>query len=271
MRVYISVCIARALLGLPKLLYIFDKLIIMRNKKKDNILLKTVLEVFGNEARGRVLDFGAAKGMYSIELHRMGFDVVSADVTEDFQYKDLIQFVKLKGEGSLPFKNDSFDFVLMAEVVEHLKYPYGLMGEMGRILKKGGKIIISTPNILNLKSRFRYLIEGAYEYFREPPLDHTGHNLATGIDISQVHVMPWRFHELEYLLKESGFHIENISTSVYEGLGYFLLLPFIRFQLDAKARRSIKKGGVDYRRINEILLTKELLYGRHLIIKAEKK
>ncbi|MDD5061968.1 MAG: methyltransferase domain-containing protein [Candidatus Marinimicrobia bacterium] len=241
-----------------------------RRRKKENLLLKAILRVFENEPRGRVLDFGAAQGMYSIELHRMGFDVVGVDVTEGFQHKDLMKFVKLEGQGALPFQDDSFDLVLMAEVIEHLKDPYGLIKELGRILKKGGKIILSTPNILNLKSRFRYLIEGAYEYFREPPIEHAGYNLATGIDVSQVHVMPWRFHELEYLLKECGFRIEDICTSVYEGFGYFLLLPFIRFQLNAKANRSIEKGGVDYRRINKILLTNELLYGRHLIIKAEK-
>ncbi len=242
----------------------------MAKKKKENLLLKAILRVFENESRGRILDFGAAQGTYSIELHRMGFEVVGADVTAGFRYKDSIKFIKLEGQGDLPFQDDSFNFVLMAEVIEHLKNPYGLMREMGRILKQGGKIIMSTPNILNLRSRFRYLIEGAYEYFREPPLDHTGHNVAMGIDSSQVHVMPWRFHELEYLLKESGFHIEGITTSAYEGFGYSLLLPFIRFQLNAKAKRSIKKGGVDYRRINKILLTKELLYGRHLIIKARK-
>jgi len=34
--------------------------------------------------------------------------------------------------------------------------------------------------------------------------------------------------------------------------------------------RSKKKGGIDYARINKIMLSKELLFGRHLIIEAEK-
>lgn len=239
-------------------------------RKKENVLLKAILKSFCEEPKGKILDFGCSQGHYSLELSRMGFDVVGADVTDGFRYKDKIKFVQLAGKGPLPFENESFDFVLLAEVVEHLTDPYGLMRELSRILKRGGKVILSTPNILNIKSRCRFLSEGAYDYFREPPFDHVGHNVKTGIDISQVHVMPWRYHELEFLLKECGFLVEDISTSVYEGWGLSFFVPLIRFQLNSKAKRSLKKAGLDYRRINKIMLSKELLFGRHLILKATK-
>ena len=49
------------------------------------------------------------------------------------------------------------------------------------------------------------------------------------------------------------------------------LLPIIKFQSWQKERRVTKKGGsIDYGRIHKILLSKELLFGRHLIIKANK-
>jgi hypothetical protein len=41
--------------------------------------------------------------------------------------------------------------------------------------------------------------------------------------------------------------------------------------MKATERRSRKKGGVDYRRIHKLLLSDELLLGRHLILKARKK
>jgi hypothetical protein len=72
------------------------------------------------------------------------------------------------------------------------------------------------------------------------------------------------------LLSATGFKVEDIFTSIYEGYGAWFLLPIIKFQSWQKARRSLKKGGIDYRRINKILLSKELLYGRHLIIRAIK-
>jgi SAM-dependent methyltransferase len=237
---------------------------------KENLLKKAIIEIFRREPKGKLLDFGAAAGAYSLELYHAGYDVTGADVTDEFKYRDKIHFVRLTGEGPLPFEDNFFDYVLLAEVVEHLKDPYGLMTELVRILKKGGKLVLSTPNILNLRSRFRFLFEGAFDYFREPPLDHVGHYTKTGMSISQVHVMPWRYHELEFLLDECGFAVADIKTSVYEWGGMAFLVPIIRLQSEAKAKRSLKKCGVDYRRINKVLLSRELLYGRHLIVVAEK-
>ena len=65
-------------------------------------------------------------------------------------------------------------------------------------------------------------------------------------------------------------YAQGIDTSKYEGWGLFFLIPLISFQLHAKARRSKKKGGIDFTRINKILLSKELLFGEHLIVKAVK-
>lgn len=249
-------------------MFFYDK--IENMKIKENTLKKAILEIFSKEPRGRVLDFGAAAGVYSLDLYNLGYEVVGADVSDEFRHKDIIKFVHLPLQGPLPFEANSFDYVLLAEVVEHLKDPYGLMSEMSRIVKKGGKLILSTPNILNLRSRFRFLFEASYDYFREPPYDHIKHYKGTGINISQVHVLPWRYHELEFLLNESGFAPIDVKTSVYEGFNMAVLEPIIHFQLNSKARRSLKKGGIDFRRINKILLSKELLYGRHLILVAQK-
>ena len=75
---------------------------------------------------------------------------------------------------------------------------------------------MSTPNILNLKSRLRFLFEGAYEYFREPPLDQVKNPREV---IFNLHLVPYRYHELEYLLSATGFKVEKILTSNYEGYG----------------------------------------------------
>jgi len=153
------------------------------------------------------------------------------------------------------------------EVVEHLRNPYDVLKEINRIIKKDGSLILSTPNILSLKSRFRFLFEGAYEFFREAPLDQTANPKE---DIFNLHIFPYRYHELEYLLSVSGFRISDIFTSLYEGRYMGVLLPILLLQAMSKERRSVIKGGVHYGRINKILLSKELLYGRHLIARAIK-
>ncbi len=58
---------------------------------------------------------------------------------------------------SLPFPNNSFDVVVMAEVLEHLPYPKITLGEIKRILIKNGKFIGNLPLAYHLKDRYQIL------------------------------------------------------------------------------------------------------------------
>lgn len=242
----------------------------MGKKIKKNLLLEAVINLFTTLPKGKVLDLGCGDGDYAKRLKDLGFDVIAGDIDiARFRYKNEIEFKECDIIKEMPFPADYFDYVLLMEVIEHLRNPYVVMPEINRIIKKNGSLVISTPNILNLKSRVRFLFEGAYEYFREPPLDQAKNPKEV---IFNLHLVPYRYHELEYLLSTTGFNfkVENILTSKYEGYGAWFLLPIIKFQSWQKEKRSLKKGGIDHRRINKIILSKELLFGRHLIIQAKK-
>jgi len=238
-------------------------------KHKKNFLLEAVTNLFTNLPKGKVLDLGCGDGDYAKRLKDLGFDVTASDIDiAKYRYKNEIEFKHCDITKEIPFSANYFDYVLLMEVIEHLRNPYVVMLEINRIIKTNGSLVISTPNILNLKSRLRFLIEGNYEYFREPPLDQVKNPREV---IFNLHLVPYRYQELEYLLSATGFEVEKILVSNYEGYGGGLLLPIIKFQSWQKARRTAKKGGnIDYRRIHKILLSKELLFGRHLIIQAKK-
>ena len=164
--------------------------------------------------------------------------------------------------------DSSFDYLLFIETIEHLEKPFEIIGELSRVLKPNGKLFISTPNILNLGSRVRFMFEGCFDYFREPPIDLQEH---LGDKIENLHIIPWRYHELEYLLYRQGFYVENIYTDfVQNGLKplYYLLYPFFWIQRRGKEWMSLKRGGMDFRRINNVLFSNEVLFGKHLILKA---
>lgn len=240
----------------------------MRNRNKKNYLLEKIVEIFRTAEKGKVLDLGCGDGDYAKRLKDLGFEVIAGDIDiARFRYKNEIEFKHCDITKEMPFTDKTFDYVLLMEVVEHLRNPYIVLSEINRIIKDGGYLIASTPNILNLKSRFRFLFEGAYEYFREPPIDQVSNPKEV---IFNLHLVPYRYHELEYLLAAVGFNALKVFTSVYEGFELGFLWPVIKFQAWQKERRSLKKDGIDYRRINKILLSKELLFGRHLIIKAQK-
>lgn len=237
-------------------------------KLKKNYLLEKVYSLFLNLPKGMVLDLGCGEGEYANKLTESGFHVIAADINDKrFKYSGKIEFKKLDLTEKIPFSDSSFEYCILTEVLEHIRNPYHLLSEINRILKKNGFLVLSTPNILNLKSRYRFLLEGTYEYFREPLLEQ-----AEGVnEASDLHLTPFRYHELEYILFKTGFAVERLTTSIYEHHWLWFLLPFIYIQTGYKKSRALRNGGIDFSRINKILLSKELLFGRHLIILAKKR
>ncbi|MCX5680362.1 MAG: methyltransferase domain-containing protein [Candidatus Omnitrophica bacterium] len=241
----------------------------VKNDEK-NFLLETVINIFANLPKGKVLDLGCGDGEFAKKLKDLGFDVVASDMDQNrFKYHKNIIFQASNLEKELPFEKKQFNYVLLLETIEHVYNPDFVIGEIGRVLRSGGTLILSTPNILNLNSRVRFLFEGNFVFFREPILDYCK---VFPSGLQNMHLIPWRFQELEYLLFKNHLLVENIYTDLMKPslkfLWFLLALP-IKFASWHKERRTAKKGGIiDYRRINKILLSKELLFGRHLIIQA---
>jgi 2-polyprenyl-3-methyl-5-hydroxy-6-metoxy-1,4-benzoquinol methylase len=54
----------------------------------------------------------------------------------------------------LPFASDSFDLVIFTEVLEHIAVtdPAVILGEIRRVLRRGGRMVLSTPNVANLSN-----------------------------------------------------------------------------------------------------------------------
>ena len=56
----------------------------------------------------------------------------------------------------LPYDDASFDVLLLVEVIEHLENHRLALTELARILKPGGLLILTTPNIMRLNSRLHF-------------------------------------------------------------------------------------------------------------------
>lgn len=65
----------------------------------------------------------------------------------------------------LPYSDNRFALVTCIETVEHLENYREVVREIYRVLQPGGVAVFSTPNILNLRSRLRYLSSGFYNLF----------------------------------------------------------------------------------------------------------
>jgi 2-polyprenyl-3-methyl-5-hydroxy-6-metoxy-1,4-benzoquinol methylase len=100
----------------------------------------------------RVLDVGCGEGRFAAELARAGATVVGIDVAEEplrrgrELHPELEQDLRLvDGEGAWELADASFDVVWAGEVIEHVADTAAWLSEVRRVLRSGGRLLLSTP------------------------------------------------------------------------------------------------------------------------------
>jgi SAM-dependent methyltransferase len=68
-----------------------------------------------------------------------------------------------------PVEDATADLVLAVEVIEHLENPRAFMRELVRMAKPGGRVVVTTPNQLNLSSKTMLVMCNQFHAFREAP------------------------------------------------------------------------------------------------------
>jgi SAM-dependent methyltransferase len=168
-------------------------------------LHEKIADLIRQEKKSRLLDIPAGQGELALRADEMGMDVTAADIDESYFRYPLIKFQKADLNGSLPFKDGSFDIVTCIEGAEHLENIYHLFRELARVLKKNGVLIMSTPNILSVFSRVRFLLTGQFDFF--------GGYYADESRLYTCHINPVYFPLLKLALKRAGLEIEVITSN----------------------------------------------------------
>ncbi len=92
---------------------------------------------------GRILDVGFAANPNPYIQNAIGLDIVLPEVSP-VNYSDIVR-CNLNIE-PIPFADDFFDNVIAGDVIEHLENPSHFLREANRVLKRGGRLILSTPH-----------------------------------------------------------------------------------------------------------------------------
>lgn len=145
--------------------------------QKNVLALKNVLPLIEQNQATKVLDVGIGRGITAMVLRRMGLWVAGVDTwaahTQELEdtFGNKSEMLKtLTDQGielavcdiekeNLPFQDGSFDLVFFTDVIEHLHNPpQKPLEEIRRVLKVGGLLVLTTPNVVNLRNRMSFLL-----------------------------------------------------------------------------------------------------------------
>ena len=132
------------------------------HRLKQSFLESTRGQIFSNwiGTNKKVLDLGGRDGTLTKYFIKNN-NVTLADIDENaLQYakkKYQVDTIKVDLNQSLPFQDDIFDVIVMAEVLEHLPYPEITLSEIKRVLKTNGKFIGNLPLAYHLKDRWQII------------------------------------------------------------------------------------------------------------------
>ena len=170
----------------------------------------------------------------------------------------------------LPYLDESFDLVVLTEVIEHLENHRAAISDLARVLRPGGHLILTTPNIMRLDSRLGFMLSGMHKAKRRPiPLD-------TPLDQAhRFHNYPIPFALLYYLMRINGLRLERLGHGKVKPFSYVLYaLMYPVVALDTRLRLIWRERKPTLRELNRELarwmLDRRVLTEDNLILMAQK-
>lgn len=154
------------------------------------------------------LGYGDVRGCYYGVLGRVDHKEVHSADGEVFTCEiDLFDAEK----DVFPYPDNSFKTVVCGELLEHLTAdPFHMMSEINRILKPGGHLVLTTPNICSLRA-LKAILTGYHPGFFQAYI-RPG---APDEETEARHNREYTPREIEQLLRDSGFSVERIETGEF--------------------------------------------------------
>jgi 2-polyprenyl-3-methyl-5-hydroxy-6-metoxy-1,4-benzoquinol methylase len=169
----------------------------------DDIRIRRLLPLIGT---GRtILDVGCLDGTVAAEFIRLGNTVHGLDAAAP-----AVEAARRRGvearvgnlEEPLPYEDGRFDTVFAGEIIEHVFNIDGLMAEIRRVLRPGGRLVATTPNLAALGRRLLLLVN------RNPNVEISFTGDAAG------HIRYFVRHTLCELLARHGFRLLTLTADV---------------------------------------------------------
>jgi 2-polyprenyl-3-methyl-5-hydroxy-6-metoxy-1,4-benzoquinol methylase len=198
-------------------------------KARRHMMLRRFREVdaeIHTQPGSRILDIGSAWGFNAMALRRLGYRSTGMDLIVDqfpvgqrIAGHNQIEFTVVGGDAAaVPFAEGSFDCITMVETMEHIYDADRIraLSECRRVLRQGGRLILSTPNFGSLVERYkRFAVRRSWLRTRMPAMCYP----ADQVDRDTYH--PYRYHlpmrnsEIRRLLEAAGFRVIKVKRFLF--------------------------------------------------------
>jgi ubiquinone/menaquinone biosynthesis C-methylase UbiE len=224
----------------------------------------TVAAILSDQPRGTLLDVPAGEGALAARLIDAGFDVRCCDLYPEIFRLEGVDIHQGNLDAELPFGDRSFDYVTCLEGLEHIENPQQALREFARVLKPGGHLVVSVPNILNIEERLKWLLHGYTSHFK-PISRAASERLASEyggkVEIA-AHVNPIAYSELRYILEKNGFELLSVHRDKPKGKSWLYWPIVAMIKTISKFTPQQKRA----ERWTDELASKEVLLGGNTLI-----
>jgi SAM-dependent methyltransferase len=238
------------------------------------------LGLFGSMKPGLLLDVPAGGGRQARALRELGYEVITADLNPAEPARAGISAAVADANAPLPFRSAGFDYVLTREGIEHLENQAGFISECARVLRPGGTIVLTTPNVMHLSARISTLLTGQRNLKRGLVNEVESIRSANGPHRYHGHVFLIDYFRLRYLMRLAGFDHLRVYTDRYSGTAIALawtaplMYAASRYALAISSRRRSGKYPVAPPQVRSEIISHvfspALLFGKRMIVVAEK-
>ncbi len=163
---------------------------------------------------GKILDIGSSPYHMLFLLKKLKWDVYGIDINPQILRKFQAQHgLKVKScdieKEKIPFKDGQFSFIIFNEVFEHLRIdPLAAILEVKRVLKKGGILLLTTPNLYALHKIIMFNTGFSFNnaFFEFNKVKTTGY---------MGHIREYSNKEIKEILINSGFRVKYTNFENY--------------------------------------------------------
>jgi SAM-dependent methyltransferase len=236
-----------------------------------------VLRLLAENRGGRLLDIPAGSGPVLEGAARLGYETVALDLFPAPAFRG----VRADACAPLPFRSGAFDVVLSMEGIEHFEDQAGFLRECARVLRPGGRLILTTPNVLHLNARLAGFLTGqrllGQGFINEESTVRARH----GARLYHGHAFLIDAFRLRYLLRVVGLRLDGLYATRLSPSSITLapLVPFIwlatAYALRAGRKRQVRRGrpapsAAVEREIGALARSAALLFGKGIVVAARK-